>query len=104
LRFAQMLANGGVLDGERILAPTSVTLMTSNLLPAGVPMRFLYPFAGVGYGMGVGIVLDPAHADFNGGAIGAGTYYWGGVHWVNSTGRRNTSNCGGARWAGLRGG
>jgi hypothetical protein len=87
LRFAQMLANGGVLDGERILAPTSVTLMTSNLLPAGVPMRFLYPFAGVGYGMGVGIVLDPAHADFNGGAIGAGTHYWGGVHgtwfWVD---------------------
>jgi hypothetical protein len=30
-------------------------------------VRFLQPFAGVGYGMGVGIVLDPAHADFNGG-------------------------------------
>jgi len=87
LRFAQMLANGGLLDGARILAPTSVTLMTSNLLPAGVPMRFLQPFAGVGYGMGVGIVLDRAHADFNGGAIGAGSYYWGGVHgtwfWVD---------------------
>jgi CubicO group peptidase (beta-lactamase class C family) len=87
LRFAQMLANGGMLDGARILAPTSITLMTSNLLPDGVPMRFLQPFAGVGYGMGVGIVLDPAHADFNGGAIGAGSYYWGGVHgtwfWVD---------------------
>jgi CubicO group peptidase (beta-lactamase class C family) len=87
LRFAQMLANGGMLDGARILAPTSVTLMTSNLLPDGVPMRFLQPFAGVGYGMGVGIVLDPAHADFNGGVIGAGSYYWGGVHgtwfWVD---------------------
>jgi hypothetical protein len=39
--------------------------------------------------MGVGIVLDPAHADFNGGAIGAGSYYWGGVHgtwfWVDPT-------------------
>jgi CubicO group peptidase (beta-lactamase class C family) len=87
LRFAQMLANDGILDGARILAPSSVTLMTSNLLPPGVPMRFMQPFAGVGYGMGVGIVLDPAHADFNGGAIGAGTYYWGGVHgtwfWVD---------------------
>jgi CubicO group peptidase (beta-lactamase class C family) len=87
LRFAQMLANGGILDDARILAPTSVTLMTSNLLPDGVPMRFDQPFAGVGYGMGVGIVLDPAHADFNGGAIGAGSYYWGGVHgtwfWVD---------------------
>ena len=89
LRFAQMLANGGMLDGVRMLAPTSVTLMTSNLLPAGVPMRFLQPFAGVGYGMGVGIVLDPAQADFNGGTIGAGSYFWGGVHgtwfWVDPT-------------------
>jgi CubicO group peptidase (beta-lactamase class C family) len=87
LRFAQMLANGGALEDVRILAPTSVKLMTSNLLPDGVPMRFDQPFSGVGYGMGVGIVLDPAHADFNGGAIGAGSYYWGGVHgtwfWVD---------------------
>jgi CubicO group peptidase (beta-lactamase class C family) len=52
-------------------------------------MRFDQPFAGIGYGMGVGIVLDPARADFNGGAIGAGSYYWGGVHgtwfWVDPT-------------------
>jgi CubicO group peptidase (beta-lactamase class C family) len=89
LRFAQMLASGGTLDGARILAPSTVGLMTSNLLPEGVPLRFLQPFAGVGYGMGVGIVLDPAHADFNGGAIGAGSFYWGGVHgtwfWVDPT-------------------
>jgi CubicO group peptidase (beta-lactamase class C family) len=87
LRFAQMLANGGELDGVRVLSPTSVKLMTSNLLPPGVPMHFEQPFAGVGYGMGVGIVLDPAHADFNGGAIGKGSFYWGGVHgtwfWVD---------------------
>jgi CubicO group peptidase (beta-lactamase class C family) len=89
LRFAQMLANRGILDEARTLAPSSVTLMTSNLLPDGVPLRFLQPFNGVGYGMGVGIVLDPAHADFNGGAIAAGSYYWGGVHgtwfWVDPT-------------------
>ena len=87
LRFAQMLANGGQLDGVRILSPTSVKLMTSNLLADGVPMHFDQPFAGVGYGMELGIVLDPARADFNGGAIGAGSFYWGGVHgtwfWVD---------------------
>jgi CubicO group peptidase (beta-lactamase class C family) len=87
VRFAQMLANNGTLDEARLLAPSSVRLMTSNLLPESVPLRFLQPFVGVGYGMGVGIVLDPAHADFNGGAIGAGSYYWGGVHgtwfWVD---------------------
>jgi CubicO group peptidase (beta-lactamase class C family) len=44
---------------------------------------------GIGYGMNVGIVLDPSHANFNGGANGAGTFYWGGVHgtwfWVDPT-------------------
>jgi CubicO group peptidase (beta-lactamase class C family) len=87
MRFAQMLANRGELDGARILSPNSVKLMTSNLLPAGVPVHFLQPFEGIGYGMNVGIVLDPSHASFNGGANGAGTFYWGGVHgtwfWVD---------------------
>ena len=32
-RFAQMLANGGELDGKRILSPATVKLMTSNHLP-----------------------------------------------------------------------
>jgi CubicO group peptidase (beta-lactamase class C family) len=80
VRFAQALANGGSLDGATILAPSSVSLMMSDLLPDGVPMRFLRPLAGVGYGMGMGVVLDPAHADFNGGAIGTGSCFWGGVH------------------------
>jgi CubicO group peptidase (beta-lactamase class C family) len=87
LRFAQMLANGGELDGARVLSPSSVRLMTSNLLPDGVAMHFLQSFTGIGYGMNVGIVLDPARAEFNGGAVGAGTFYWGGVHgtwfWVD---------------------
>ena len=89
MRFAQMLANGGTLDSTRVLSPTSIKLMTSNLLPPGVPVHFLQSFEGVGYGMNMGIVLDPAHADFNGGAMGAGTYFWGGVHgtwfWVDPT-------------------
>lgn len=87
MRFAQMLLNKGELEGVRVLSPSSVKLMTSNLLPEGVPMHFLQSFAGVGYGMNVGIVLDPSHADFNGGPVGAGTFYWGGVHgtwfWVD---------------------
>src|SRR5580698_6625612 len=87
MRFAQMLLNRGELDGVRIVSPSSIGLMTSNLLPPGVPVHFDQPFASVGYGMNVGIVLDPSHADFNGGAIGRGTFYWGGVHgtwfWVD---------------------
>lgn len=87
MRFAQMLANSGTLDGVRVLSPSSVKLMTTNLLPAGVPMHFTQVFEAIGYGMNVGIVLDPSHASFNGGANGAGTFYWGGVHgtwfWVD---------------------
>lgn len=87
VRFAQMLANKGELDGVRVLAPSSVKLMTSNLLEDGVPMHFEQNFKGVGYGMNLGIVLDPARASFNGGGVGVGTFYWGGVHgtwfWVD---------------------
>lgn len=87
LRFAQMLANGGVLDGVELLSPSSVALMSSNLLAENVPMHFLESFDGIGYGMNVGIVLDPARASFNGGGMGRGTFYWGGVHgtwfWVD---------------------
>jgi CubicO group peptidase (beta-lactamase class C family) len=61
--------------------------MTSNQLAHGVPVHFDQPFAGVGYGMNLGIVLDPARADFNGGGLGADSFYWGGVHgtwfWVD---------------------
>ena len=31
--FALMLANGGELDGVRLLSPETVALMTSNQLP-----------------------------------------------------------------------
>ncbi|KRB85277.1 hypothetical protein ASE00_00225 [Sphingomonas sp. Root710] len=89
MRFAQMLANGGELDGARILSPLSVALMTGNLLPDGVPLRLLTPIEGVGYGMGVGVLLDPARAQYHGGTIGKGSYYWGGLYgtwfWVDPT-------------------
>ena len=35
-RFAQMLANGGEFNGDRILAPSTVKLMTSNHVPASL--------------------------------------------------------------------
>lgn len=86
-RFVQMLLNGGILDGVRILSPSSVKLMTTSLLPKGVPLHFNQVFEEIGYGMNVGIVLDPSHASFNGGPNNVGTFYWGGVHgtwfWVD---------------------
>ncbi|MCZ6460150.1 MAG: serine hydrolase, partial [Gammaproteobacteria bacterium] len=36
LRFAEMLRNGGSLDGNRILSPKTIEFMTLNHLPASI--------------------------------------------------------------------
>jgi CubicO group peptidase (beta-lactamase class C family) len=73
LRFAQMLLNQGELDGVRLLGRKTVELMAANHLPAGV-----HPFDETfsGYGLGVGVLLDPAQAQ-NLGSVG--TFGWGGA-------------------------
>jgi len=62
VRFCQMLLNGGELDGTRILAPKTVTLMASDHLPPDCAYgdtarpRFgaLAPVPEMGYGFGLG--------------------------------------------------
>jgi CubicO group peptidase (beta-lactamase class C family) len=86
MRFAQMLMNGGVLDGVRLLSPATIKLMTCDLLPAGVPQNFLTKLTGLGYGVEVGVVLDPGRASSIGGPVSEGTYYWSGYFgswWYN---------------------
>lgn len=77
MRFAQMLLNGGELDGVRILSPESVELMRSHQAPttesAPGPVA-LGP--GTGFGMDVAVTLDPAAA---GSPVGEGTYWWAGA-------------------------
>jgi len=80
MRFAQMLASGGALAGVRMLAPSTVKLMMSDLLPEGVKLSFMHPIVGVGYGVDLGIVLDPGRASFNSGGAGQGTVFWTGAH------------------------
>jgi CubicO group peptidase (beta-lactamase class C family) len=84
LAFARMLLNGGVLDGERILARSSVrTMTTDQLTPTQRETADFVPgtFDNVGYGFGVSVVtraVDPA------GSVGA--YGWDGglgTVWVN---------------------
>jgi CubicO group peptidase (beta-lactamase class C family) len=79
-RYVRMLANGGSLDGVRILSPSTVQLMMSDMLPEGVKLTFLQPIEGVGYGADLGIVLDPGRASFNSGGLGKGTAFWTGAH------------------------
>src|SRR5262245_22463602 len=56
LRFAQMLANGGELDGVRLLSPGTVKLMSSNHLPDGI---WVGAPGSTGYGLGVSVLVDP---------------------------------------------
>ncbi len=51
LRFMLMLANGGELDGVRILKPDTATAMTTNQLGANMGG----PWPGMEYGLGVGV-------------------------------------------------
>jgi CubicO group peptidase (beta-lactamase class C family) len=81
LRFAQMLLNGGQLDGVRLLAPPTVKLMTSNHLADklmtgefGIGLQHIRP--GMGFGFDVAVFTDPAQAvDIT----GKGTFLWDGA-------------------------
>jgi CubicO group peptidase (beta-lactamase class C family) len=80
-RFAQMLGNGGELDGKRILGPATVKLMTSNHLPAnlltgefGIGQHIMRP--GFGYGFNCAVVFDPTEATL---PDGKGTFFWDGA-------------------------
>jgi CubicO group peptidase (beta-lactamase class C family) len=82
MRFCQMLLNGGQLDGVRLLAPRSVELMRSNVLPPAMPLFV----PGAGFGLDVAVYTDTIAA---GGYYGKGTYFWGGAagtwFWIDPT-------------------
>jgi CubicO group peptidase (beta-lactamase class C family) len=80
-RFAQMLGDGGALNGVRILAPASVKLMTSNHLEPtlltgefGIGLQRMRP--GFGYGYNCAVVFDPPEANL---PEGKGTFFWDGA-------------------------
>ncbi len=79
LRFAQMLLNGGELEGVRLLSRKTVEFMTKNhlsgeLLPIGID-DFGASWPGYGYGMGFRVVLDVAQTQLLG---SSGEYGWAG--------------------------
>ena len=72
LRFAQMMLNGGQLDGERILSRKSVELMTTDHL-GDIPGLWS---PGYGFGLGFAVLTDVGAT----GALGSvGEYNWGGA-------------------------
>lgn len=73
--FAQMMLNGGEINGVRILGRKTVEYMTSNHLPT-----HLVPFAnyaqGEGYGLAMSVTVDPGMSGF---MSSKGNYGWGGM-------------------------
>jgi CubicO group peptidase (beta-lactamase class C family) len=78
LRFAQMLLNGGELDGTRLLSRKTVDMMTMNHLPDRLRPYHVGPFfeEGMGYGLGLGVVMDRVQART---LKSEGTVSWGGA-------------------------
>ncbi len=73
-RFAQMIANGGELDGVRLLGRMTVDLMISNHTgDKNVYVRG----PGYGFGLGVGVLVDPT-VSFD--TLSPGSYGWGGAY------------------------
>jgi CubicO group peptidase (beta-lactamase class C family) len=78
-----MLRRGGELDGARILGPRTVKFITANHLPGGVDLAAVARgsagetrYEGVGFGLGVYVMLDPAKALV---PSSVGEYGWGGL-------------------------
>jgi CubicO group peptidase (beta-lactamase class C family) len=81
-RFAQMILDGGELDGVRLLSPATVNLMITNHtgdLPIYVRGADAY-----GFGLGFSMLTDPARARQ---ALTPGAFGWGGawgtVFWID---------------------
>jgi CubicO group peptidase (beta-lactamase class C family) len=92
LRFAQMVLNGGELNGVRLVAPSSIELMRTNHLSDevknarkfGIGLYQMQP--GLGFGYDFAILEDPLRL---GSTAGKGTFLWDGVagtwFWIDPT-------------------
>jgi CubicO group peptidase (beta-lactamase class C family) len=70
-RFCQMMLNGGIFNGARVLSRKSVELITQNHLQGKLEQR--------GFGLGFGVHSEPRHLTELG---SIGSYYWGGFFYT----------------------
>ncbi|MGQ0686168.1 serine hydrolase domain-containing protein [Bradyrhizobium sp.] len=64
-RFAQMLLDGGKVDGKRYLSPASFKAITTDQIGPGSGVDrdyFYFPGDGFGYGLGIGVRIEPGDA------------------------------------------
>jgi CubicO group peptidase (beta-lactamase class C family) len=80
MRFGQMLLDGGIIDGHRVLGPKTVAMMTSDQLGPNIksqvggtePQR-----EGYGFGYGVAVRVHEGIASVPG---SVGDYLWNGAN------------------------
>ncbi len=76
-RFLQMLLNGGVLEGKRLLSPRTVAYMTTDHLGSVITPGPLYlPGTGFGFGLGFAVRKEAGVSPFSG---SVGEFNWGGA-------------------------
>jgi len=77
-QLAEMLLQGGQLDGKRFLSPKTVELMASNHVGELFDdAKFNgYPGRGVGYGLGVSVMQDQVAAGMR---VSNGSFGWNGA-------------------------
>lgn len=77
-QFAEMLVNGGQLNGKRLLSPKTIVFMASNHVGELFDdARFNgYPGRGVGFGLSVSVMQDPAAAEMR---VSPGAFGWNGA-------------------------
>ena len=81
--FCSMLLNQGEFNGKRLIGRKTLELMTVNHLPNNQDLTEMSesafsetPYAGVGFGLGVSVMLDPAKSQTT---SDIGEYGWGGA-------------------------
>ena len=77
LQFAQMLLNGGTLNGKRILGPRTVQLMASNQVGDMFNGKLGRPAHGMGFGFLMAAIQDSVAAGLR---VTNGSFGWDGVY------------------------
>ncbi|MBS1874227.1 MAG: beta-lactamase family protein [Acidobacteria bacterium] len=76
LQFAQMLVNGGVLNGKRLLSPRTVEWMASNHVGDMFNGKAGRPAHGMGFGLSVCVIEDAVAAGLR---LSNGSFGWDGA-------------------------
>ena len=84
LQFAQMLCNGGELNGKRLLKPETVRRISTNYVGDMFNGKLNFPSRGFGFGYLVALVQDARAGGF---PMPDGSFGWFGAYgtqvWIN---------------------